>query len=62
ERISKEKTKNEAKTTKPDTEWKSRKKTKSKSKPKPEKVNPSQPRSQKSGKVILQGLKLPIWK
>ncbi|GJW43584.1 hypothetical protein Tco_0072383 [Tanacetum coccineum] len=39
ERISKKRTKNEAKTTKPDSEWKSRKKTKSKSKPKPEKVN-----------------------
>ncbi|GJY24790.1 hypothetical protein Tco_0398448 [Tanacetum coccineum] len=39
ERISKKKTKNKAKTTKPDSEWKSRKKTKSKSKPKPEKVN-----------------------
>ncbi|GKD99789.1 hypothetical protein Tco_1387773 [Tanacetum coccineum] len=39
ERISKKRTKNEAKTTKPESEWKSRKKTKSKSKPKPEKVN-----------------------
>ncbi|GKA37477.1 hypothetical protein Tco_0724042, partial [Tanacetum coccineum] len=39
ERITKKRTKNEAKTTKPDSEWKSRKKTKSKSKPKPEKVN-----------------------
>ncbi|GKF78237.1 hypothetical protein Tco_0230707, partial [Tanacetum coccineum] len=37
ERISKKRTKNEAKTTKPDSEWKSMKKTKSKSKPKPEK-------------------------
>ncbi|GJZ23511.1 hypothetical protein Tco_0560970 [Tanacetum coccineum] len=44
ERKSKKRTKNEAKTTKPDSEWKSRKKTKSKSKPEPEKVNPSQPR------------------
>ncbi|GKE03389.1 hypothetical protein Tco_1395407 [Tanacetum coccineum] len=41
ERISKKKTKNEAKTTKPDSERKSRKKTKSKSRPKPE----SQPKS-----------------
>ncbi|GKE91129.1 hypothetical protein Tco_1572224, partial [Tanacetum coccineum] len=32
-RIFKKRTKNEAKTTKPDSEWKSRKKTKSKSKP-----------------------------
>ncbi|GJW67138.1 zinc finger, CCHC-type containing protein [Tanacetum coccineum] len=39
ERIFKKRTKNKAKTTKPDSEWKSRKKTKSKSKPKPEKVN-----------------------
>ncbi|GJW34212.1 hypothetical protein Tco_0054244 [Tanacetum coccineum] len=39
ERIFKKRTKNEAKTTKPNSEWKSRKKTKSKSKPKPEKVN-----------------------
>ncbi|GKE61529.1 hypothetical protein Tco_1511896, partial [Tanacetum coccineum] len=39
ERITEKRTKNEAKTTKPDSEWKSRKKTKSKSKPKPEKVN-----------------------
>ncbi|GJT97335.1 reverse transcriptase domain-containing protein [Tanacetum coccineum] len=39
ERIFKKRTKNEAKTTKPDSDWKSRKKTKSKSKPKPEKVN-----------------------
>ncbi|GKC01278.1 retrovirus-related pol polyprotein from transposon TNT 1-94 [Tanacetum coccineum] len=39
ERISKKRTKNKAKTTKPDSEWKSRKK--SKSKPKPEKVNRS---------------------
>ncbi|GJR01318.1 hypothetical protein Tco_0524302 [Tanacetum coccineum] len=44
ERISKKRTKNEAKTTKPDTEWKSVEKTKSKSKPKCQKVNPSQPR------------------
>ncbi|GJW13866.1 hypothetical protein Tco_0017999 [Tanacetum coccineum] len=41
ERKFKKRTKNEAKTTKPDSEWKSRKKTKSKSKPKPE----SQPKS-----------------
>ncbi|GJV06675.1 retrovirus-related pol polyprotein from transposon TNT 1-94 [Tanacetum coccineum] len=43
ERIIKKKTKNEAKTTKPDSEWKSKEKTKSKSKPKPKKstqVNP----------------------
>ncbi|GKC60962.1 ATP-dependent DNA helicase PIF1-like protein, partial [Tanacetum coccineum] len=39
ERITKKRTKNEAKTTKPDSEWKSKEKTKSKSKPKPEKVN-----------------------
>ncbi|GKE30261.1 hypothetical protein Tco_1445645 [Tanacetum coccineum] len=39
ERIFKKRTKNKAKTTKPDSEWKSRKKTKSKSKLKPEKVN-----------------------
>ncbi|GKE20721.1 hypothetical protein Tco_1432233, partial [Tanacetum coccineum] len=39
ERITKKRTKNEAKTTKPDSEWKSSKKKKSKSKPKPEKVN-----------------------
>ncbi|GJR93701.1 hypothetical protein Tco_0265875 [Tanacetum coccineum] len=43
ERIIKKRTKNEAKSTKPDSEWKSKEKTKSKSKPKPEKstqVNP----------------------
>ncbi|GJY65040.1 putative reverse transcriptase domain-containing protein [Tanacetum coccineum] len=40
ERISKKRTKNEAKTTKPDTEWKSVEKDKVKSKPKFEKVNP----------------------
>ncbi|GJS30957.1 hypothetical protein Tco_0491577 [Tanacetum coccineum] len=39
ERIIKKKTKNEAKSTKPDSEWKSKEKTKSKSMPKPEKVN-----------------------
>ncbi|GKG39643.1 hypothetical protein Tco_0463788, partial [Tanacetum coccineum] len=33
EQISKKKTKNEAKMTKPDSEWKSKEKTKSKSKP-----------------------------
>ncbi|GJT00147.1 hypothetical protein Tco_0821316 [Tanacetum coccineum] len=54
ERISKKKTKNEAKTTKPDSEWKSKKKTKSKSKPKCRKVNPSQPRSQKSRNISLR--------
>ncbi|GJY10955.1 ribonuclease H-like domain-containing protein [Tanacetum coccineum] len=43
ERISKKRTKNEAKTTKPDTEWKSVEKT-VKIKPKCQKVNPSQPR------------------
>ncbi|GKC13130.1 hypothetical protein Tco_1009912 [Tanacetum coccineum] len=47
ERITKKRTKNEAKTTKPDSEWKSRKKTKSKSKPKPE----SQPKSTPKPKV-----------
>ncbi|GJT43943.1 reverse transcriptase domain-containing protein [Tanacetum coccineum] len=57
ERIFKKRTKNEAKTTKPGSEWKSRKKTKSKSKPKSQKVNPSQPRSQKSRKTSL-GTKL----
>ncbi|GJW24095.1 hypothetical protein Tco_0037906 [Tanacetum coccineum] len=40
ERISKKKTKNEAKSTKPGSEWKSRKKTKSKSKPKCRKAPP----------------------
>ncbi|GJT54615.1 oligopeptide transporter 5-like protein, partial [Tanacetum coccineum] len=45
ERISKKRTKNEAKSTKPDSEWKSKEKTKSKSKPKPEKVNGSQTKS-----------------
>ncbi|GJS91224.1 retrovirus-related pol polyprotein from transposon TNT 1-94 [Tanacetum coccineum] len=44
ERISKKMTKNEAKTTKPDTEWKSVEKTK----PKSEKVNPRQPRQTRS--------------
>ncbi|GJZ06538.1 putative ribonuclease H-like domain-containing protein, partial [Tanacetum coccineum] len=53
ERITKKRMKNEAKTTKPDSEWKSKKKTKSKSKPKCRKVNPSQPRSQKSRKFSL---------
>ncbi|GJX00720.1 hypothetical protein Tco_0184633 [Tanacetum coccineum] len=57
ERIPKKKTKNEAKTTKPDTEWKSVEKDKVKSKPKCRKVNPSQPRSQKSRKTSL-GTKL----
>ncbi|GJY95850.1 hypothetical protein Tco_0512211 [Tanacetum coccineum] len=41
ERISKKRTKNEAKTTKPNTEWKSMEKTKSRQKPKSEKVNQS---------------------
>ncbi|GKF03994.1 hypothetical protein Tco_0034662, partial [Tanacetum coccineum] len=40
ERITKKRTKNEAKSTKQDSEWKKQEKTKSKSKPKPEKVNP----------------------
>ncbi|GJX81872.1 hypothetical protein Tco_0331353 [Tanacetum coccineum] len=57
ERISKKRTKNEAKTTKPDTEWKSRKKTKSKSKPKCRKVNPDKPEAKKSRKTSL-GTKL----
>ncbi|GKE34131.1 hypothetical protein Tco_1453453 [Tanacetum coccineum] len=57
ERISKKRTKNEAKTTKPDTEWKSRKKTKSKSKPKYRKVNPDKPEAKKSRKTSL-GTKL----
>ncbi|GKD20636.1 hypothetical protein Tco_1222339 [Tanacetum coccineum] len=57
ERISKKKTKNKAKTIKPDAEWKSRKKTKSMSKPKCRKANPSQPQSQKSRKASL-GTKL----
>ncbi|GKC49501.1 hypothetical protein Tco_1072246 [Tanacetum coccineum] len=56
-RISKKRTKNEAKTTKPDTEWKSRKKTKSKSKPKCRKVNPDKPEAKKSRKTSL-GTKL----
>ncbi|GKG42202.1 hypothetical protein Tco_0476500, partial [Tanacetum coccineum] len=43
ERISKKKTKNEAKMTKPDIEWKSVVKDTVKSKPKCQKVNPSQP-------------------
>ncbi|GKF48586.1 hypothetical protein Tco_0141837, partial [Tanacetum coccineum] len=57
ERISKKRTKNEAKTTKPDTEWKSRKKTKSKSKPKCRKVNSNKPEAKKSRKTSL-GTKL----
>ncbi|GJW56506.1 hypothetical protein Tco_0103237 [Tanacetum coccineum] len=39
ERITKKRTKNKAKTTKPDSEWKSKEKIKSKSKPKPEKCS-----------------------
>ncbi|GJV61034.1 hypothetical protein Tco_1467134 [Tanacetum coccineum] len=60
ERISKKRTKNEAKTTKPDTEWKSRKKTKSsqtKSLKKSTESQPRQARSQKSRKTSL-GTKL----
>ncbi|GKD29172.1 zf-CCHC domain-containing protein, partial [Tanacetum coccineum] len=56
ERISKKRTKNEAKTTKPDTEWKSRKKTKSsqtKSLKKSTESQPRQARSQKSRKTSL---------
>ncbi|GKC21184.1 hypothetical protein Tco_1023334, partial [Tanacetum coccineum] len=51
ERISKERTKNEAKTTKPDTEWKSMEKTKSRQSPsvrKSTKVNPDKSQSQKN--------------
>ncbi|GJY09535.1 ribosomal protein L6 [Tanacetum coccineum] len=47
ERISKKRTKNEAKTTKPDTEWKSVEKTKSRQKPKSEKVNPDKSKVKK---------------
>ncbi|GJV59567.1 hypothetical protein Tco_1465667, partial [Tanacetum coccineum] len=59
ERISKKRTKNEAKTTKPDTEWKSVEKTQSNPSPSvKKKVNnkstPSQPRSQKSRKISLR--------
>ncbi|GJW80528.1 hypothetical protein Tco_0144503 [Tanacetum coccineum] len=57
ERISKKRTKNEAKTTKPDTEWKSVEKDKVKSKPKFEKVNPDKPEAKKSRKTSL-GTKL----
>ncbi|GKB37107.1 hypothetical protein Tco_0882049 [Tanacetum coccineum] len=49
ERISKKRTKNEAKTTKPDTEWKSMVKTKSRQSPslkKSTKVNPDKSKSQ----------------
>ncbi|GKA84812.1 hypothetical protein Tco_0806466 [Tanacetum coccineum] len=45
-RISKKRTKNEAKMTKPDREWKSVEKVKVKSKPKFEKVNPDEAKSQ----------------
>ncbi|GJV39164.1 retrovirus-related pol polyprotein from transposon TNT 1-94 [Tanacetum coccineum] len=58
ERISKKRTKNEAKTTKPDSEWKSKEKTKSKSKPKPEKstqVNPDKSKSQHVKKYKFEG-------
>ncbi|GJW37624.1 ribonuclease H-like domain-containing protein [Tanacetum coccineum] len=41
ERITKKRTKNEAKTTKPDSQWKSKEKTKPKSKPKSTEVNPN---------------------
>ncbi|GJW11509.1 hypothetical protein Tco_1577336 [Tanacetum coccineum] len=47
ERISKKRTKNEAKTTKPDTEWKSVEKDKVKSKPKCQKVNPDKSKGHK---------------
>ncbi|GJR19640.1 reverse transcriptase domain-containing protein [Tanacetum coccineum] len=58
ERISKKRTKNEAKTTKPDSEWKSKEKIKSKSKPKPEKstqVNPDKSKSQHVKKNKFKG-------
>ncbi|GKA49116.1 retrovirus-related pol polyprotein from transposon TNT 1-94 [Tanacetum coccineum] len=58
ERISKKRTKNEAKTTKPDSEWKSKEKTKSKSKPKSEKstqVNPDKSKSQHVKKNKFKG-------
>ncbi|GKF43209.1 hypothetical protein Tco_0129761, partial [Tanacetum coccineum] len=50
ERISKERTENEAKTTKPDTEWKSVEKTKSRQSPsvrKSTKVNPDKSKVKK---------------
>ncbi|GJW33101.1 hypothetical protein Tco_0053133, partial [Tanacetum coccineum] len=56
--IFKKRTKNEAKTTKPDSEWKSKEKTKSKSKPKPEKstqVNPDKSKSQHVKKNKFKG-------
>ncbi|GJZ83363.1 hypothetical protein Tco_0648536, partial [Tanacetum coccineum] len=58
ERIIKKRTKNEAKSTKPDSEWKSKEKTKSKSKPKPEKstqVNPDKSKSQHVKKYKFKG-------
>ncbi|GKB97196.1 copia protein [Tanacetum coccineum] len=58
ERISKKRTKNEVKTTKPDSKWKSKEKIKSKSKPKPEKstqVNPDKSKSQHVKKNKFKG-------
>ncbi|GJT05355.1 putative reverse transcriptase domain-containing protein [Tanacetum coccineum] len=61
ERISKKRTKNEAKTTKPDTEWKSVEKTQSNPSPSVKKsqqqVNPDKPEAKKSRKTSL-GTKL----
>ncbi|GKE14079.1 hypothetical protein Tco_1421656 [Tanacetum coccineum] len=60
ERISKKRTKNEAKTTKPDTEWKSVEKTQSSPSPSVKKstqVNPDKPEAKKSRKTSL-GTKL----
>ncbi|GKA52345.1 hypothetical protein Tco_0745541 [Tanacetum coccineum] len=48
EQITKKRTKNEAKTTKPDSEWKSKEKTKSKSEPMPEKATQANPEAKKS--------------
>ncbi|GJV80999.1 hypothetical protein Tco_1516869 [Tanacetum coccineum] len=62
ERITKKRTKNEAKSTKPDSEWKSKEKSKSKSKPKSTEVNPSQPRSQKVNKSRNISLRVKIAK
>ncbi|GJT80536.1 hypothetical protein Tco_1054878 [Tanacetum coccineum] len=58
ERIAKKRTKNKAKTTKPDSEWKNKEKIKSKSKPKPEKstqVNPDKSKSQHVKKYKFEG-------
>ncbi|GJV93686.1 hypothetical protein Tco_1541499 [Tanacetum coccineum] len=55
ERISKKRTKNEAKTTKPDTEWKSMEKTQSSPSPSVEKstqVNPDKPEAKSQEKQV----------